>query len=188
MSSKKEVSTAPVYQLKVTLKGSKPPIWRRIQVSGDDSLGKLHAILQIAMGWYGCHLHMFEIHGKEYGEPNRDLELDFNDERKTKLHQILKDKDAFVYQYDFGDDWMHQVVVEKIVPKEKGTQYPVCVAGGRACPPEDCGGIWGYKDFLEAIENPKHPEHENMIEWVGGRFDPEAFNLESINNVLKGSR
>src|SRR6266481_2124247 len=133
MSSRKKTSDAPVWQLKITLKDSSPPIWRRILVSGDTSLAKLHHILQLAMGWYDCHLHLFEVHGREYGEPSRDLGLDFADERKVKVEQILKEKDRFVYEYDFGDDWLHHIVVEKIVPKEKDHHYPVCVAGARAC-------------------------------------------------------
>lgn len=188
MSSKKKLSTAPIWQLKVTLKGSSPPIWRRILVSSDTSLAKLHRILQLAMGWWDCHLHQFEIHGRDYGVPDR--ELDYGqptvNERGVRLVDVIDGvKERFVYQYDFGDDWSHQIVVEKVVPREENQRYPVCVAGARACPPEDCGGIWGYRDFLEAIKDPKHEEHESMLEWVGGHFDPEAFNLVWINQRLR---
>ena len=119
-----------------------------------------------------------------------DLDLDFGQpmvyERGVRLVDVIKGaKDRFVYEYDFGDSWTHQIVVEKIVPSEGGQRYPVCIAGARACPPEDCGGIWGYHDFLEAIANPNHDEHESMTEWIGGSFDPEAFNLELINQRLR---
>jgi Plasmid pRiA4b ORF-3-like protein len=187
-SKKKERSAAPVYQLKILLKGSSPPIWRRLLVTGDTSLAKLHRILQIVMGWYDCHLHQFVIHGRDYGVPDR--ELDFGqptlNERGVRLSSVIEGpKDRFVYDYDFGDSWAHQIVVEKILPKETGNQYPVCTAGERACPPEDCGGIWGYADFLEAIRDPNHEEHESMLEWIGASFDPEAFNLDRINHQLR---
>jgi hypothetical protein len=185
MSSKKPISTAPVYQLKVTLKGSSPRIWRRILVGGDASLAKLHRILQAAMGWSDSHLHLFKIHGEEYGTPDEDEELDIADDRRVKLADLLGPKDRFMYEYDFGDCWLHEILVEKIVPREEGTRYPLCVAGARACPPEDCGGIGGYFNFLEAIEDPDHEEHENLLEWIGGSFDPEEFDLDHINTALK---
>lgn len=188
MSSKKKLSPAPVWQLKITLKHSTPPIWRRILVPGDTSLAKLHRILQIVMGWWDCHLHQFTIQGRDYGVPDRELQEFGNriqNEENAKLMDAVDGvKDRFVYEYDFGDDWLHQIVVEKIVPREEGQRYPVCVAGKRSCPPEDCGGIWGYEDLLKAISDPKHPEHESMTEWIGARFDPEAFNLDWINQQL----
>jgi hypothetical protein len=189
MSSKKKLSAAPVWQLKITLKDSSPPIWRRILVTGDTSLEKLHRILQLAMGWWDCHLHQFMIHGRDFGVP--DLELaEFgnrieNEKNVTLMEVVHGVKDRFVYEYDFGDSWTHQIIVEKIIPKVEGKYYPVCVAGKRACPPEDCGGVWGYMNFLEAISDPKHPEHESMTEWIGARFDPEALNLDSINQGLR---
>ena len=122
-----------------------------------------------------------------------DRELDFGqptvNEKGVRLVDVIDGaKDRFVYEYDFGDSWTHQIVVEKIVPREKGKRYPVCIAGAMACPPEDCGGIWGYENFLEAIKDPKHEEHESMLEWIGGPFDAEAFNLDNINGLLKGIR
>jgi hypothetical protein len=188
MSSSKRVSTAPVYQLKVTLKGSSPRIWRRILVSGDASLAKLHRILQTAMGWFDSHLHLFKIHGREYGTPDREFELDIADDRKMKVTDLLGPKDRFIYEYDFGDCWLHEILVEKIVPREEGTRYPVCTAGAMACPPEDCGGIGGYFNLLEAIQDPEHEEHEMLLEWIGGGFDPDAFNLVEINASLKQIR
>jgi Plasmid pRiA4b ORF-3-like protein len=189
MGSKNALSAAPVWQLKITLKNSSPAIWRRILVSSDTSLASLHRILQIVMGWWDCHLHQFTIHGRDYGLPDPELP-EFSNGIENEMNVTMMDvlygaKDRFVYEYDFGDSWTHQIVVEKMVPREKGQRYPVCIAGKRASPPEDCGGIWGYQNLLKVISDPKHPEHDNMIEWVGGGLDPEAFNLDSINQRLR---
>ena len=177
-----------IYQIKVTLRGSKPPIWRRIEVRGDTRLDKLHLILQEMMGWLNYHLHQFIVAGDYYGEPHSDYDMwgpEMYDEKKVKLNQIVfGEKSKFSYEYDFGDSWEHELLIEKILPLEKGVHYPRCVKGKRACPPEDVGGIWGYEDFLEAIKNPKHPEHENLLEWIGGEFDPEEFDLNEINERL----
>jgi hypothetical protein len=173
-----------VYQLKITLKDIRPPIWRRVQVQ-DCSLGKLHEIVQTCMGWGDCHLHAFEIGGEQYGPPDPDGMMEYADERKLKLSRVVNaGLTKFTYTYDFGDNWEHTIQVEKTLPAEPGVRYPRCVAGKRACPPEDCGGPWGYGDFLEAIENPKHPEHEDRLEWVGSEFDPEAFDIDAVNERL----
>lgn len=186
-----KTSSDRLYQLKITLKGIKPPIWRRTLVPADVSLAKLHRILQMVMGWTDTHLHQFTIHGQDYGEPDPDF-IGFGNrtksEKAAKLMNVAGEGDRFEYWYDFGDDWRHEVVVEKIVPVSKGKTYPVCVAGKRACPPEDCGGFWGYEQFLEAIANPEHEEHESMLEWIGGSFDPEAFDLDDTNEGLKRMR
>ncbi|MGK5095198.1 plasmid pRiA4b ORF-3 family protein [Deltaproteobacteria bacterium TL4] len=176
-----------IYQLKVTLKGSKPPIWRRIQVASDINLSKLHRILQIVMGWEDCHLHQYIIGGMNYGKPDHEFGNEIENESRVKLDQF-RPKMKFVYEYDFGDSWGHEMVVEKTLLPEEGVSYPICITGKRACPPEDCGGIWGYASFLEAIQNPGHPEHEEMLEWAGGEFDPEAFDLDAINQELKRLR
>ena len=191
MSSREDRSAGPIYQLKITLKDSRPPIWRRILVAGDVSLAKLHGILQIVMGWTDSHLHQFTIHGRDYGVPDRELDFGHRtlSERRVRLFEVVYgEKDRFLYEYDFGDSWTHQILVEKIIPKEEGKHYPVCVAGKRACPPEDCGGIWGYENFLEAIKDAGHPEHEDMIEWIGGGFDAEAFSLDEVNQRLRRLR
>lgn len=178
-----------VYQIKVTLKGSKPPIWRRIQVTSDTGLYELHHILQVVMGWEDYHLHQFIIGGRYFGQPHPDygFDLEMVDETTVKLNQVVSGvKTKFTYEYDFGDGWEHTILIEKILPLEAGEHYPACLTGRRACPPEDCGGIWGYAYLLEAIQNPDHPEHEHLLEWVGGGFDPEAFDLDEINRALKG--
>ena len=178
-----------VYQLKVTLKGSRPPIWRRLLVRADTRLAKLHDILQVAMGWTDDHLHQFEVGGRRIGVPRRDGWAEVEDERRVRLGEVAPGERArFTYEYDFGDSWEHQIVVEKVRPTEPGAAYPVCLAGRRAGPPEDVGGVWRYEVFQEAIRDPAHPEHDELREWVGGAFDPEAFDLEEVNAALRRLR
>lgn len=178
-----------VYQLKVTLKGSKPPIWRRIQVTGDTTLSKLHRILQTAFGWTESHLHQFIVDGEYYSDPEFDLE-DARSEQRVSLAKLgLGEGDKLTYEYDFGDSWEHVIAVEKVLPRDKAQKYPVATAGKRNGPPEDSGGIWGYQEsFIEAIRDPDHPDHEDMIEWIGGEFDPEHFDLEELNEELRRVR
>lgn len=179
----------PIYQLKVTLKGARPPIWRRIQVPSNITLGKLHHIIQLAMGWYDCHMHEFEVQGQSYGQPLPDYGLDIKNETRIRLNQfVTHEKFKFFYIYDMGDGWEHEILVEKMLEPDSDTRYPVCIKGKRACPPEDCGGVWGYADFLEAIGDPQHAEHQELLEWVGGEFDAEAFDLAEVNQQLKGIR
>jgi hypothetical protein len=174
-----------IYQLKITLKRSKPPIWRRVQVRSEITLAQLHEVIQIAMGWTDSHLHQFTVSGQAFGRP--DFEgLEVRDEKKASLWRLVGLRDSFVYEYDFGDGWEHEIVVEKVLPVEEGALYPRCLAGKRACPPEDVGGIWGYQGFLIAINDPTHPEHREMLEWAGSAFDPAAFNLADVNLQLLG--
>ncbi|MCL5962566.1 MAG: plasmid pRiA4b ORF-3 family protein [Chloroflexi bacterium] len=183
----KRPATSDIYQLKVTLKGIKPPIWRRIQVRSDITLYKLHKVLQVVMGWTDSHLHQFIIEGRYYGEPDPDFGWEKTvNEKRVRLPQVIHhERSKFAYEYDFGDGWMHEILVEKILEPEPGKQYPLCLAGRRSAPPEDCGGTWGYEHFLEVIGNRNDPEHEEMLEWVGGDFDPEAFDISGINQGLK---
>jgi hypothetical protein len=186
MARTQRLTPPVVYQIKVTLKGSKPPIWRRLQVTSETTLVQLHHILQQVMGWEGSHLYQFVISGITYGEPAMLGELDAKDARTATLEALVpREKSTFLYEYDFGDSWDHELLVEKRLPREAGKRYPVCLTGKRACPPEDCGGIWGYASLLEAIRDPEHPEHEEMLEWVGGAFDPEAFDLDEVNIELQ---
>jgi hypothetical protein len=176
-----------IYQLKITLIGSKPPIWRRILVSNEMTLDKFHLVLQIAMGWTNSHLHQFISNGKFYGIKDDDFgfDMDIEDEDKYKLNQLLKsEKDTIIYEYDFGDGWEHKVLLEKILPYNTDNKLPCCTKGKRACPPEDCGGIWGYGDLIDIINDSKHPEHESMLEWLDDEFDSEAFDIEQINEML----
>jgi Plasmid pRiA4b ORF-3-like protein len=186
MARTQQSTTRVVYQIKVTLKGSKPPIWRRIQVTSGTTLAQLHRILQRVMGWEGSHLYQFVVGGMEYGDPNMLEEMEGEDARRVTLATLVRgEKAKFHYEYDFGDGWDHELRIEKVLPFEAGKRYPVCLTGKRACPPEDCGGIWGYADFLDAIHDPQHPEHEAMLEWIGGEFDPEAFDLDEVNRDLQ---
>jgi len=174
-----------IYQIKVTLVGIKPPIWRRLLVPSTMALHELHEALQITMGWTDSHLHQFIDKGDYYGVPDPEFEMDCKDESKIKLNRLLlNEKDSLVYEYDFGDGWEHKIVLEKIHPFKTDVELPLCNQGKRSCPPEDCGGIWGYQDFLEAIKDPKNPEHDEMLEWVGGEFDPEYFDVGEVNEVL----
>jgi hypothetical protein len=180
-----------IYQLKITLHDVQPPIWRRVQVK-DCTLDKLHQVIQECMGWTDSHLHVFEIGAEQFGAPEQWDPLDDPDvgnSRKVKLGrlraQALK---KLRYIYDMGDDWKHTIHIEKTLEAEPGVHYPRCIAGERACPPEDCGGSWGYERLLMAIRDPKHPEHEDMAEWIGGEFDAEAFDLKAVNQALKGVR
>ena len=174
-----------IYQIKISLIGVKPPIWRTVLVPDNLGLGAFHNVIQVAMGWTDSHLHQFIANRVFYGTPDDDFELEMEDETKYKLSQLLKkEKDSLIYEYDFGDSWEHKVLLEKILPDDGKTVLSVCIKGKRACPPEDCGGVWGYEELLETISNVKHPGHEDMLEWLGGEFDPEEFDLEEINQDL----
>jgi hypothetical protein len=174
-----------IYQLKVTLAGVEPPVWRRVQVP-DGTLGDLHFVIQAAMGWQDSHLHQFDVDGTSYG-PVVSGDLDTEGEEGVLLSQVIPGprKVRFVYEYDFGDSWEHEVLFETAVEPEPKLRYPRCIDGARACPPEDCGGVWGYADFLEAMADPKHENHRDMKEWIGGRFDPEKFSAEAVNKRLR---
>jgi hypothetical protein len=177
--------TVRVYQIKVTLEGIKPPVWRRLLVSSAISLENLHNVLQVAIGWTDSHLHLFEAQGISYGVPDPELDAATKNEARVTLGAILsREKDAMRYEYDFGDGWSHKIVLEKMLASAEKVPVPSCTGGARACPPEDCGGIWGYEEFLKAIRDPKHPEHHEMLEWIGGSFDPDHFDAEEINRIL----
>ncbi len=183
--AKKAAGSGLIYQLKVTLRGSKPSIWRRLLVPADLTLGDLHAILQVAMGWTDSHLHEFQVGDERYGEPAPEMEV--VDEDRVRLSKVIPgEKFKFRYEYDFGDSWEHVVLVEKVLPAELGRSYPTCLKGKGNCPPEDCGGIWGFADFLAAMADPNHPEHEPLKEWSGGDYDPEEFDLAEVNRILAG--
>lgn len=181
--------SVPMYELAVTLPDL--PVWRKILVRGDMNLGLLHAVLQVAMGWTNSHLHQFFIGTETYTAFMPDLDPDFGesmlDEEEVLLMDVVKKANtSFVYLYDFGDSWEHEIKVDKI---QKSDTTPLAVAecldGAYACPPEDCGGIDGYLDLLEIIRDPTHEEHEEMMEWLGGGFDPEMFDVRMVNKYLK---
>lgn len=172
----------------IILKGIEPSVWRRLLVPSNVSLAKLHKIIQRAMGWTDSHLHQFMVGKQIYAPPDPE---DFGLGRKTlserthKLEQVaFRAKMKLLYVYDFGDDWLHEVLVEKVLPVDPAARYPVCLGGARACPPEDCGGAPGYDGLLEALADPRHPEHDDAKDWVGEGFDPEALDLEKVNRAL----
>lgn len=181
-----------LFQLKIVLLGSRPAIWRRLQVPGDARLDWLHAVLQVAMGWTNSHLHHFLTSDARYTDP-RQLEGPVSgeepdrDETRFSLQQIAPETGVqFGYEYDFGDSWEHELTVEKILPPEAAAaRTALCLAGARACPPEDYGGIWGYAELLKTLKNPKHPEHASMKEWLGRPFDATAFDVAKTNFWLR---
>lgn len=191
--SKKPSIPAPVYQLKIALQRAKPPIWRRIQVPGATNLFDLHTIIQDCMGWTDSHLHQFIIDGTFYCLPDEeDLWQENQDERRYTLHDLAKViQPSFRYIYDFGDDWDHKITVEKILEPSEGSPHAVLLTGKRACPPEDIGGVYGYRDCLEILGDPHHPEHEETLEWLGEDFQPEKFGkteIAKINDTLKARK
>ncbi len=177
-----------VYQVKVTLSGIRPPIWRRLLVSPELTFQDLHRIIQIAMGWRASHLHLFQAaDGRLTGDPAEDEDdmMGFLDETSLSVGSVLKrEGQAIKYEYDFGDSWEHQIRLEKVLPAGQEGQLPRCIKAARQCPPEDVGGVHGYYEFLNAMHDPTHPEHEGVKEWWGGVFDPEYVNLEEINQLL----
>jgi len=180
-----------VFQFKITLQYIDPPIWRRIQIPAKYSFWDLHVAIQDAMGWFDCHLHAFRFkrpHGKkmiEIGVPiDEAYELDIISgwEEYIADHCVEPGK-IMDYEYDFGDSWHHEILFEGILLKEKGVKYPICLDGERACPPEDCGGVPGYYNLLEILQNPDDEEYEDTMEWLSewyGRYDPEAFDAKKI--------
>jgi hypothetical protein len=189
MAKKKIWLPQEIYQLKVTLLYTKPPIWRRLLVPAGLTLEVLHDVLQITMGWTDSHLHEFRIGQKRFGIPDPEDQLmglpPVGNERRAHLFMVLgKAGTKATYTYDFGDCWEHAIAVEKILPPEPGVAYPICVAGKLRCPPEDCGSIPGYYNLLEVIRNPTHEEHEDMMDWLGGEYDPDAFSVDDVNQRL----
>ncbi len=193
--SRKQRSPVPeqrrsIIELKIVLREAEPPIWRTVRVPAASTLADLHDVIQAAMGWEDDHLHEFLVKGVRYS-PRRRSGFDFGwedepeDERRARLCDLVRRKgQRLTYEYDMGDSWQHDVRVEQLLEPEQGVRYPVCVAGERACPPEDIGGVWGYEGMVEAVRNPRHPDHEDVMEWVG-EFDPEAFDLEEANRRLR---
>jgi hypothetical protein len=174
----------PIYQLKITLMYIDPPIWRRVHVLAHASLARLHRTIQIAMGWWDYHLHEFVIGEDHYGVPHPEYPFEMKDERHAWLSQVAEPGARFFYLYDFGDGWRHLIEVEQALKREPGQRYPVCLDGRRAAPPEDVGGPPGYEDYLEALADPEHPEHERYLQWRG-ESDPEAFDVDEVNAELR---
>lgn len=185
MATKKSTPPNSTYGLKLTLRGVRPLIWRRLLVGDTVTLGKLHAIVQAAMGWEDEHLHQFEIGGDRYGEATVEGYRRVRDEHKVHLGELITAPLAkFTYTYDFSVNWEFDLLVEEIAPPQAGQLLPLCVKGKRAAPPEQIGGTWGYQALLEAKANPRHPERERFAKLVAD-YDPEAFDIEAINARLR---
>ncbi|TDE37813.1 plasmid pRiA4b ORF-3 family protein [Actinomadura sp. 6K520] len=185
----REGASGAVYQLKIQLRGViKPPVWRRLRLPADIGLDRLHEVVQDAMGWENYHMHVFSHASGEYGLPDRGL--GHRDERKVTLAQMLNDPgDKIGYTYDFGDGWEHDIVLEDVLPPGAEVADPVCTAGKGACPPEDCGGVWGYEGLKDTLADPAAEDHADMLEWLGltsaDEFDPKQFSTEEVNRRLR---
>jgi len=179
--------TKKTFQIRIKLSGSQPEIWRRVLVSSDVPLSDLHKIIQTTMGWTNSHLHQFIKDGNRYEPPPPDdtlWDMYGTDYTGMTLDEFLIEKnDVVEYEYDFGDGWHHEIKLEKIT-ESNDSDLPVCTDGAMACPPDDCGGIWGFQDFKKIMKNPNHPEYEDYFEWYGGEFDPEAFDTKAVNKKL----
>lgn len=193
-SRKKTIAEPSIHVLHVELVDIQPAIWRELHVRSDMPLSKLHDVLQEAFGWTHSHMHVFEdTSRRQYGRKAPGDAEDFGlggpaliDERKYTVADIAPHaRSIFGYIYDFGDDWVHRIRVKKVQPPESGRRYPTCTAGARAAPPDDCGGNSGYEHLLEVLQNPEHEEHEDMLEWLGGSFDPEAFDLKATDRAVR---
>ena len=181
--------TDGVLRLKVVLADTEPPIWRRIEVPADLTLKELHAVIQAAMGWENAHLYQFQVGRETIAGPGMGGG-GFLEPRPASAGQVRLDDLAghgikrFTYLYDMGDSWEHQIKIEKMLPSDLLAAYPRLIDGALRCPPEDCGGIPGFYAFLDAINDPKHPDHADRIDWYGGRFDPSSLDIEPIQKHL----
>jgi hypothetical protein len=182
------MSDAVVVQIKVKLRGvSKPPVWRRLLVRADTRLDRLHEAIVATFSWHGYHMHVFSSGTDEFGVP--DPELGFIDERRVSLGQLIGGAgERLRYTYDFGDNWEHEIVVEELLDADPDIHYPVLVDAKGACPPEDCGGPWGYAELKEILADPTHDQHHEMLDWLGlddaSEFDPGRFDADEIEEEL----
>ena len=177
------------FQFKVQLRNIVPAVWRRIEVPAKYTFWDLHVAIQDAMGWLDCHLHAFRLQdpstdeGIQIGIPDPDP---FEGEAaclpgwEIPVIRYLKVGDRISYEYDFGDGWEHDLRFEAIGIRHAKTKYPRCLSGARACPPEDCGGPGGYAELRKTISNPRHPDYQSMSTWLGGSFDPKAFDPRRV--------
>lgn len=177
--------TRQIYQLRISLAEVRPPVWRRVLVPGGYTLDRLHRVIQYAMGWQDCHLHSFEAAGIQYSDPELVGELPMRDELDARLDQVAHRGDLIRYTYDFADWWEHEVTVEDVFPAEPDELYPACVAGQRACPPEETGGGVGYAELLRSLGDSDDPRHAGVHEWLGRAFDPDAFDPARVTTLLR---
>lgn len=180
------IALRETYQLKVVLSQTKPQIWRRFLIESVATLEDLHDTLQMVMGWTDIHSHQFTMAERLYGSPEIDWEgEDVRDETKSRLSAVFTEvQEVMMYEYDFGDDWEHLITLEKILPFDLKHTLPRCIKAKGACPPEDVGGVLGYKNFLAALADKAHPEHQQYIEWYGKNFDRDDYDIDLVNYLL----
>jgi len=178
----------PVVECTIVLREVEPRVWRRLLVPGSVRLDKLHRVFQAAMGWDDHHLHAFHIGADRYGQLFDEHDTDELDERSITAVSAIAGSEQFSYEYDFGDGWEHDVNIEAIRRLPIGLKVGVCLDGANACPPEDCGGAYGYEELLRVLADPSDDDHEHMLEWAGGPFDPSAFDLALVNARLQKVR
>jgi len=180
-----------VYQIKISLCSSDPLIWRRILIPSSVLLSDLHIVIQNCMGWQNYHLHQYIKEGNLYSENSGDdlwEEMDTIDYNGMKLSDLLhNESDSMIYEYDFGDGWKHNLIVERVLPLDEGVNYPICTAGEMHCPPEDCGGMHGYYDMLDVLKDPHHEDYNGYITWLQDPFDPAAFDIDRVNARISGN-
>lgn len=175
------------FELLIELEGIEPKIWRKIRVPADLTMREFHHTIQITMGWENCHLYKFEANGEVITQLDFIEDDDFFEDHEVQLDEYLSDEgDTLLYTYDFGDAWKHTVTLQKRVENDESAHLPICLEGKRNCPPEDVGSIKGYENFLKVMANPKLPEHEEMLDWYGGEYDPEQYRMEIVNEDLEG--
>lgn len=173
-----------VYAVKVTLLGTRPLVWRRILVPRKITLRQLHWTLQTVMGWTDSHLHQFALPRQKFAGPTYGIGAKVANEDRTELGELLWTVGAsLLYEYDFGDGWRHELVLEEILLGDESFQQ-MCVAGKRCCPPEDCGGPQGFAELIEALGDADHPDHQEVSKWLGD-FVPDSFSVEEINRKLR---
>ena len=188
MATIKQTELDPIFQIKVSLLHVKPAVWRRLLVRADTTLAELHFILNEAMGWSCSHLHSFSDGERTFVDPElHEAEApkhEHEDERPIELSSLVEANEKLQYTYDFGDDWRHEILIEKRLPLDPRYSYPLCIGGERACPPEDCGGPPGYEHLLQVLAKPGHPEHDELVTWLGGYFEPASFDANRTNSAI----
>lgn len=177
-----------VVQLRVALREVTPVVWRRLLVPGSVNLARLHEYLQAAMGWTNSHLRCFEVGDARYGMQFDEYPEGELNERDVTVLRAVDEHRTFRYEYDFGDSWEHEITVERVARTRRGIQRAICLDGASACPPEDCGGPYGYRHLLEVLADASHPDHEELLDWVGGPVDPSLFDVVDVNVALRGVR
>ena len=189
--NRSQPGTHSALRLRIQLNEVDPVVWRRLLVPGRVRLAKLGQMLLAAMGWNNSHLHAFRVGDTSYGmqdDDDDDFPDDEIDEQSVTVLQALRELQPFTFDYDFGDGWEHDVVIEELIHSDAGLKFAVCLDGERACPPDDVGGPGGYVAFLEAIADPDHEDHDNFLEWVGGSFNPGEFDVANANALLQKVR